>query len=306
MAFNSLIIGGPTASSKSQIAKQIAKKVPSRIINADSMQLYSDLNILTNRPSNKDMEEYDHRMYGILGLNQLSNLGWWYKNVKKEMDDSIRNGFLPIIVGGTGLYCNSLEAKISEIPDVNKRIKNKILRIHKRYGNEFFYEKLKKIDPSSYVKLNKNDTQRLIRAIEVRISSGKSIEFWKNKKSKKINNFRNLFVVIISEREELYKKINQRFLNMIDEGVIDEVKDFLKKKVPLSHPTRKALGMKFIIQYINNEISFKKMIELSQMETRNYAKRQITWFKNQPKNPHYLCFSEANEYILKKIENLDV
>ena len=302
MNYPTVIIGGATASRKTELAIAIAKKFPSVIINADSLQVYKDFSILTNRPNNKECQNLRFRLFGLISPPESPNLGWWRKLVIKELKRANSENILPIIVGGTGLYINSLENNISKIPDVKIKVRNQISKILKKKGLDFLYKKLQKLDSISYKKLNKNDKQRILRAIEVKVSTGKTIDFWKttNTKEEKVLK-KYFFIVIKEERKILYDRIDKRFKNMLKYGVLDEVNSFLIRQVDPSHPIYKVIGLKNLIKFLQGELDIETAIQLSQKDTRNYAKRQITWFKNQPKNAIHLEFNEALKFIFKNL-----
>tara|TARA_A100001011_G_scaffold386864_1_gene463615 strand:- start:95 stop:1018 length:924 start_codon:yes stop_codon:yes gene_type:complete len=303
---NGIIIAGPTASGKTKIAKQISSKFPSTIINADSMQVYEDLQIITNRPSNKEINKFNYKLFGVLKTPTVSSLGWWVQSALKEIKICELKGKMPIIVGGTGLYLKGLVDQISFIPKVPNKIRKKVRAIHKVKGNYFLHEKLKKIDPISFKEINKNDSHRLLRAIEVKVFTGKNINYWKDKKkSSEMKNKKFLFIVIKTKRDDLYKSINKRFDEMIENGVLTEVKSFFAKKVPSSHPLNKAIGLKHINNFLEKKTSIQDMKSLSKQDTRNYAKRQITWFNHQPLNPIYLEFDQVETFIMKNLKNFN-
>ena len=299
MKYSTLIIGGPTASEKTKIAIQIARKIPAVIINSDSMQLYKDFKILSNRPDLQDFSGIRNELFGTLNLPYYPNFGDWYRLAQNKILEANKNNKLAIVVGGTGLYLSGLEKKISYIPDINKKLNNKINEIFKTKGLVFLYNKLLKKDPKIALKLSPNDSQRIIRALAVKMSTGKSLLHWQSKKiSSKKKNY--LYLVIKNERKHLYDKIDDRFEKMITKGVLEEVEKFLKKKIPISHPIYKMIGLNHLINYLNKNISLDEAIFQSQKDTRRYAKRQITWFKNQPMKSEYLSYEEIESYIEKK------
>jgi len=303
LSLDFIIIAGPTASGKTELAEKISEKIPSVIINADSMQVYDYLNILTSSPKSLNKKKKSYRLYSVLKSNQKANLGWWIKNAKKEIHNSKKYQLLPIFVGGTGMYIGSLENNISDIPEIKKKVKTKVLKIHKKYGNFFFHKKLLKIDPILAKKINVNDTYRLIRAIEVWASTGKVMSFWHSKRSSNLAKQPNyLFFVINKKRKNLYTSIEKRFDTMIKDGLINEVMDFLKMGIPDSHPINKVIGLNHIKNYIKGNLELEKAVELSKKDTRNYAKRQSTWFRHQPKKPIYLDYEFAENLILEKLE----
>ena len=297
-----IIIAGPTASGKTELAFKVAKKIDSTIINADSMQVYDDLSILTNRPGPLKMKNYDCKLFGILSSPDAGSFGWWLSSATQEIKKSISNSKIPIIVGGTGLYISGLEKEISVIPLINEKVKKKIKLIHKSKGIEFFYDKLKSFDPKTFETLTPNDTQRILRAVEVKLSTGKNMTYWKesSKKTKEFLIKDYLFIILNKNRAQLYEAIDKRFNKMIDRGVLDEIKFFLKKNIPDSHPINKSIGLRHLKKFLKNKLSLREAIEFSQKDTRNYAKRQITWFNNQPVNPNYVKSEEGEKFILEK------
>ena len=174
--------------------------------------------------------------------------------------------------------------------------------IHKSKGIEFFYDKLKSFDPKTFETLTPNDTQRILRAVEVKLSTGKNMTYWKesSKKTKEFLIKDYLFIILNKNRAQLYEAIDKRFNKMIDRGVLDEIKFFLKKNIPDSHPINKSIGLRHLKKFLKNKLSLREAIEFSQKDTRNYAKRQITWFNNQPVNPNYVKSEEGEKFILEK------
>ncbi len=293
-----ILIGGPTAAKKTELAFEIQSKIPGVVINSDSMQVYSELRSLTNMPSKGEIIKHSCNLFEFVNYPTKCDVGYWFKNVKLILSET--KGKIPIFVGGTGLYLESLQKTISPIPKISLAVKNKIQILHQKHGNSYFYKKLKAYDPEYSKKISENDTQRLFRAICVKISTGKNLTYWHSIKSKKI--FRRIIYVTIStDREELYKSINQRCLKILKSNAIQEVSEFLKKKKPIDHPLHKSIGFKIIEDYINNIRSFEDSLELFKQETRRYAKRQITWFKNRSRESKKMNFKEAKIYLLKNI-----
>ncbi len=300
MNLQTIIIAGPTGSGKTDLAYSISKKFPSSIINADSMQVYKDFLILTNRPGEKEIKNFNCKIFGELSLDKKSNFGWWIKRAKEEINKSRLEGKIPIVVGGTGLYLSGLEKEISSIPEIKEKVKIKIQELHKKKGNVFFFKKLKAIDPKTAQKVHFNDTQRLMRAIEVRISTGKNLSYWHKRKSLVNNN--HIFVVLKTKRNCLYDKINKRFLKMVEQGVVNEVRKFMAFNVKSDHPINKIIGLKHLISHLKEKISIKDAIMFAQRDTRNFAKRQITWFKHQPINAHYFYKEDAYRFLVNYIK----
>ena len=295
-----ILIGGPTASDKTKLALEISKLFPSIIINADSMQVYKDLSILTNRPTKEDNID-KCRLFGFISYPEECNVGKWKREVKKVLDSEINK--IPIFVGGTGLYLESLVNDISPIPKINLKVKRRVREIHKRYGNQFLFKKLKEKDKRSVKDINLNDTQRLIRAMEVKISTGKFISEWHQIKQKK--EFQKIiYVVIKTNRDSLYKKINRRCIEIAENGVLIEIENFLKNhNIKVSHPICKAIGFRSFYNFILKKTNYEETMYEFMKETRRYAKRQITWFGNRAKSSKHLSFSDARKYIIKNINN---
>ena len=291
-----ILIGGPTAAKKTQLAFDIQSRIPSIIINSDSMQVYSDLKTLTNIPAKIDLEKHSCNLFEFINYPQKCNVGFWLKKVKEVLLD--KKDKIPIFVGGTGLYLESLEKTISPIPKVSKKIDRKIKVLHQKYGNAFFFKKLKKFDPLYSQKISENDTQRLLRAVSVKVSTGKNFTFWHGVNAKKI--FKKIvYISLVVERDKLYESINKRCLEILKSNVIDEVYEFQKKKKHIDHPLHKSIGFKVIEDYIDNKYSFDESLEMFQIETRRYAKRQMTWFRNRSKESLKMKFEDARDYLLK-------
>jgi len=292
-----IFIGGPTASQKSKLAFQIQSKISSFIINADSMQVYDKLNILTNKPKSKLIDKYDCKLFNFLSYPKKCNVGLWRR---KSIELLKKTKKTPIFVGGTGLYLDSLINNISNIPPIPEKIKLRVNRILSVKGKSYFYEKLLKIDNSYATKISKNDTQRILRAIEVKVATGKNFSYWH--KHKKENIFeRVIYVVLNLERDDLYKNINERCKEMLSEGVVDEVKKFLKSKISADHPLHKAIGLEILSNYSKGKIKTEEALSLFSRDTRRYAKRQLTWFKNRAESAKNLGFNDSKNYILNNL-----
>ena len=221
------MIGGPTATQKTRLAYEIQKKFPSIIINSDSMQVYNDLALLTNAPSNEEIREYSCKLFKFMEYPEKCNVGLWFTNVLKVLSQTKEK--IPIFVGGTGLYLESLYGKISAIPEIPTRVETKIKKLHKKHGNSVFFRKLEQVDEIYSKKISRNDTQRLLRAITVKIATGKNLTYWHGKVSKKV--FKKIIYLTISvDRGKLYKSIDDRCLKIMKSNAVNEVSSFLKKK----------------------------------------------------------------------------
>ena len=292
-----IFIGGPTASGKTELAFSLHSKVPSYVVNADSMQVYNRLNILTNKPSEKEIKNFDCKLFSFLHYPEKCSVGLWRKKCIELLKNMNR---VPIFVGGTGLYIESLINNISEIPQISNKIKSKINKIFLKRGKNFFYQKLLKIDNNYAKKISSNDTQRIQRAIEVKVATGKSFSDWHKQEKKKLFE-RVIYVVINTEREILYKKINQRCKSMIDNGILEEVENFLEEKSVDFHPLHKAIGLNPISQFLQKRLTKEDCISMFMQDTRRYAKRQLTWFNNRAKSAKHLGILEAENYIIERV-----
>ena len=292
-----IFIGGPTASGKTELAFSLHSKIPSYVVNADSMQVYNRLNILTNKPSEKEIKNFDCKLFSFLHYPEKCSVGLWRKKCIELLKNMNR---VPIFVGGTGLYIESLINNISEIPQISDKIKSNINKIFLKKGKNFFYQKLLKIDNNYAKKISPNDSQRIQRAIEVKVATGKSFSDWHKQEKKKLFK-RVIYVVINTEREILYKKINQRCKNMIKNGIFEEVENFLEEKSVDFHPLHKAIGLNPISLFLQKRLTKEDCISMFMQDTRRYAKRQLTWFNNRAKSAKHLGILEAENYILQRI-----
>jgi tRNA dimethylallyltransferase len=294
-----ILIYGPTASGKSDFAIELAKKINGEIINADSMQVYKELKILTARPFKKNFQKIKHHLYGFQKCNKDFSTGDWLKIVVKKLGEIKKRKKIPILVGGTGLYFKALTEGLVEIPSISIKSRNKIRSLQKSIGQEKFYKKLLKIDPLIVNHINSTDTQRSIRAYEVKLFTKKSITEWY--KSTKSNFKKNEFLKLYIEhpRSDLIDKINLRTKQMIDMGVILEVSKFLKLKIPKNKSASKAIGIEEIECFIKKKIVKDEVIEKISIKTRQYAKRQVTWARGHMKNWKKIKPNRLKKFIKK-------
>lgn len=294
-----ILIGGPTASGKTALALSIQSKVPSYIINSDSMQVYDKLKLLTNVPSKTELNQHSCKLFSFINYPHKCDLGVWLEKVKRVLSTSNINE-IPIFVGGTGLYLDSLNGQISPIPKISKKTLNKIETMKKFEGNNFLYNKLKELDPKYASKISVNDSQRIIRSLSVIIETGKPFTFWHSLKSKKL--FKKLIYIFIShERDELYQRINKRCEKIINYGGLDEVNDFLDIEKKISHPLHKSIGFQIFKKKNKGILDYDEALDMFKVDTRRYAKRQITWFKNKSKDAKFLPYNKVESFILKNL-----
>lgn len=275
-----LIIAGPTASGKSSRAIEFAKKLKGIIINADSLQIYQDIPIITAQPSIEQQAIVEHKLYGIMQPDEEFSVAKWLNLVCIEINNAHRDGRLPIIVGGTGMYIKSLMQGISKIPDIDNTLRREIRKQAENLTNEALYKLLKDKDPKIADKLNANDKQRILRAYEVKLQTGISLLEWQT--NVKVFYPKEMFnyMLIDLPRSNLYFNCNNRFDSMLESGVIEEVRQLnLKFNYPVA--AKKALGFKEISDYLDHKLTLEEAKNKAKKITRNYAKRQVTWFKHQ-------------------------
>ncbi len=294
-----ILISGPTASGKSKFAINLAKKVNGEIINADSMQVYKQLKIISARPDQKIYKKIRHHLYGFHDVKRSFSTGDWLKLVFQKIGEINKRKKIPILVGGTGLYFKALIYGLVKIPNIPLKIRNQIRVMHSKIGQDKFYKKLLKLDPTSKNKINPTDPHRSIRAYEVKLYTQKSIHEWhKNTKSNfQKSDFYKIYIDF--PRMELIERINLRSKEMIKNGAIKEVKNFIKLKVRKDKSVNKAIGINEIKQYLNNEKELEEIIENISIKTRQYAKRQSTWTRGNMSSWHKLKPNELNNFLKK-------
>ena len=272
-----ILIYGPTASGKSNYAIKLSKKIKGEIINADSMQIYKELKILSARPLKKDYQKIKHHLYGFQDVKKNFSTGDWLKLANKKILEIKRQKKIPIVVGGTGLYFKALTDGLVNIPNIPKNFREKIRKLNKKLGNKKFFLRLKKLDPLIKNKISPSDSQRAIRAYEVKLYTKRSIYDWF--KSTKNNYQKQDFYKIYIDfpREELLRRINIRVQKMIKNGLVSEVKRFNKIRLQGDKTSKKAIGIKEVNEYLQKKIEIEDVIEKISIKTRQYAKRQRTW-----------------------------
>jgi tRNA dimethylallyltransferase len=276
-----ILIAGPTASGKSNFAIKLAKKIDGEIINADSMQVYRQLKILTARPNTKDQKKIKHHLYGIVSVNKNFSTGQWLKLVTNKIKEIRKRKKIPILVGGTGLYFQSLINGLVKIPNIPIKLRNEIRKMQKKYGQKKFYKKLLKADVKVQNKFNPSDVQRSIRAFEIKIYTKVSMYDWFNKTKPIFNESVFLKFYINFERQELIKRIEKRTKNMIKKETIQEVIKFNKLRIKKDHSSNKVIGIEELSKYLKNQIKLEQAKELIAIKTRQYAKRQTTWARSR-------------------------
>jgi len=271
-------ICGPTAVGKSSLALRLAKKINGIIINSDSMQVYSNLNVLTARPSIKDYQEVRHELYGYVKGSERYNVAKWSTDILKI----IKNNSNPcVIVGGTGMYINSLINGLIDIPSISEIFKKKSLDLLKEEGLDNFIKIINSFDSDALKKISVNDTSRVRRVWEVYNATGITFSDWRKKKNKVFfkNQPYNIYL-FTPPREKIYEKVNIRFETMLREGALEEVKKLINLNLDKSLPIMCAHGVPEISNYLNKKYSLDECIDIGQRVTRNYVKRQLTWWRS--------------------------
>jgi len=296
-----ILISGPTASGKSNFSVKLAKKINGEIINADSMQVYKELKILSARPNLKDYQKIKHHLYGFHSVKKNFSTGDWLKIAIKKIKEIKKRKKIPIFVGGTGLYFKALTDGLVSIPNIPIRFRNKVRALHKDLGQKKFYQKLIKLDSNSKEKINPTDAQRSIRAYEVKQFTKKSLHDWFQDTKSYFEKDDFLKIYIDYPREELVQRIGKRAEKMIKLGAIQEVKKFVKLKVRKDKSVNKAIGINEIKEYLEERKDMTDVIEKISIKTRQYAKRQSTWARGNMMSWLKLYPQDLNEF-LKKIK----
>ena len=298
-----ILISGATASGKSNFAVKIAKKIQGEIINADSMQVYKKLRILTARPNKIEQKNIKHHLYGVVDLNDKFSTGQWLALTIKKIKNIQKKKKVPILVGGTGLYFQSLTNGLVKIPEIPLKFRNKVRLISKIDGQKKFYKKLLKLDPKIKGKFDPNDTQRSIRAYEIKSYTNISMYNWLAETRSEFKDRDFLKLKIDIDRKKLIERINIRTSSMINNGAINEVKKFLKLKIRKDQSVNKVIGIAELTQYLNRKITLEEAKELISIKTRQYAKRQATWARTRMVSWIKIDPTKMDIYI-KKLKSL--
>lgn len=293
-----ILLAGPTASGKSALAIAIAEEFDGVIINADSMQVYDGLRVLTARPSAAEEASAPHRLYGVLDPADYCNAARWRDMALKEIEAARTAGKLPILVGGTGLYFDILTKGIAEVPDISEEVRGRLRDLHKAEGNAVIHARLREKDPEMAARLNEGDSQRLLRALEVVEETGITLGEWQKKApTGDILEGPRLWLALTPERDWLYARCDKRLDWMIDRGgALAEVAGFMARRLDPSLPAMKALGVPELMAVLKGEMAQDAARERVKMLTRRYAKRQLTWVRNK------MC--EANRSSAQDLESL--
>jgi len=290
-----ILISGPTASGKSNFAIKLANKIGGEIINADSMQVYKELRILTARPIKQKYQKIKHHLYGFQSVKKKFSTGKWLKLVTEKIAIIKKRKNIPILVGGTGLYFKALTDGLVKIPNIPIKFRNKIRNLQKKVGQKKFIKQLIKLDPLINEKINPTDVQRSIRAYEVKSYTKKSLVDWFKNTKAKFDDDDFIKIYIDYPRQDLLENISTRVEQMLKQGAIEEVKKFLKLKIGQDKTSNKVIGINEIKDFLNKKSDLSEVKEKITVKTRQYAKRQSTWARGQMMN-----WQKVNPKDLKK------
>ncbi len=279
---DAILITGPTASGKSAFAVEMAKRYNGVVINADSMQVYDTLHVLTARPVEQDMQGIAHHLYGHVPVSQLYSTGEWFRDAAKVLQAVRGEGRIPVFVGGTGLYFKALTGGLSDMPAVPAAIRDDVRKRLQEEGAEALHAILSQKDPETAETLRPGDGQRIARALEIFEATGQSIRVFQARQGPvAIDAAKALKIVVLPERDVLRRRIDRRFAQMLDGGAVEEVEALLSLDLKSEMPAMKAIGVPQIAAMLAGTMTKAEVIETASAATRQYAKRQMTWFRNQ-------------------------
>lgn len=278
---NVWLIAGPTASGKSALALDLARLVGGEIVNADSMQVYRDLRILTARPSQADEAVVPHHLYGVADGDEAWSVGRWLRAVEPVLAGIAGRRRVAVVVGGTGLYLRALTDGLAPVPSVPIEVRAEATTDYDRLGEAAFRAELRLLDPSSESRIASGDRQRLIRASEVMKATGRPLGAWQAETRPTLAPGGWRAVVIEPPRATLYARIDARFAAMIGGGALAEVQALMGRGLAVDLPVMKALGVQALASHLRGETSDARAADSARMDTRRFAKRQSTWFRNQ-------------------------
>ena len=299
-----ILLSGPTASDKSKLAIQLAKKINGEIINADSMQIYKEISVLTSRPNSEDTKSIKHHLYGFNSVKKNFSTGHWLKMSIKKIKEQWKRDRTPILVGGTGLYFKALTDGLVKIPNIPDDLRIYIRKLQKEAGQKKFYDTLVKIDHLAKEFVLPSDSHRSMRAYEVKKFTGKSLFTFMKKTKSNFNDeiFKKLFVNI--PRDLLHKKIDKRVESMFDKGAVEEVKKFLSMNINRELSSNKIIGVKEIMNHIHGKITLSETKELIKQKTRQYAKRQFTWSRGHMRSWEMIYSPNFNDLYKQALDKI--
>ncbi|MBE7018792.1 MAG: tRNA (adenosine(37)-N6)-dimethylallyltransferase MiaA [Ruminococcaceae bacterium] len=296
-----IVIAGPTASGKTGLSVEVAKQLHTEIVSADSMQIYQGMDVGTAKVTEDEMCGIPHHMIDIVSPMENYNVSRYVEDAKPIVDGILAQGKIPVIAGGTGLYINSLVYgyDLAPIPS-DDAVREEITKLYEEKGGEFLLEELRKIDPKTADRLHPNNARRLIRALEVYRISGTTISDQEERTKNAPKPYDVKFFVLDTDRDKLYERINRRVDLMLENGLVAEVKTLLEQGIPKTNTSMQAIGYKEIVEYLDGYLTLDEAVEKLKMESRRYAKRQLTWFRRN-EGAHWLEASLPKEELAKEI-----
>lgn len=291
-----VVIAGPTASGKTGLSVEVAKKLGGEIVSADSMQIYKSMDIATAKPTKEETAEIRHHLIDFVNPDESFSVARYKTLAYEAIDDILSRKKLPIVVGGTGLYIDALMRNTVFLDYPKSDIREELEKRKEQEGIEALYHELQKTDPLAASKLHLNDSKRIVRALELYYASGKTISEQNEQSHEKESPYRFVLIVLNArDRQVLYDRINRRVDAMFQSGLIEEAKAFFSSEA--SKTAKQAIGYKELKPYLDGAVSLDEAVEKLKMETRRYAKRQLTWFRNK-ENVNWLYIDETNEKTL--------
>lgn len=290
-----ILLAGPTASGKSQLAIDLAKRINGEVINADALQVYSDLSVISARPRDNEMQGVVHHMFGHIDGGHRYSTGQWLREASEVILDVLARGRIPIVVGGTGLYFKALTQGLANVPAVDMARTQEFLD---KNGIAALRELAESLDPIATARVLGNDPQRLLRIASVAQQTGASLSQWQANTHPVVPRGYWHGAILLPPRDVLYSRINARFETMVQGGGLREVKALAARRLPMDLPVMRAIGVKTLVQYLAGEHSLEAGIELAKRDTRRFAKRQMTWLRGQtPDWPKLETKSDIDRFI---------
>ncbi len=301
-ATNAVLIAGPTASGKSALALAVAKATGGVIINTDSMQVYRDLRIITARPTPAEEARVPHRLYGHCDAAVNCSAGSWVVDAGKALAEARAQNRLPIFTGGTGLYFKALTQGLSAVPPVPATVRDDVRVRLARDGVEALHAELARRDPEAGQRLKPRDQVRIARALEVIEATGRPLKDWHSEgQPPLLPEGGNVAMFLAPERQELYARIDRRFVAMLQAGALEEVAALAARRLDPLLPAMKAHGVPALIRHLAGELSLEAATEIGQADTRHYAKRQFTWFRHQLPEFHWVGPDQAPAWLSRAL-----
>ncbi len=296
-----VLIAGPTCSGKSQAAIEVAERLGGVVINADSMQVYREIPILSAQPTQEDQNRVPHYLFGHKSVLDDYSVGHWLEEIRTVIRDQLSAGKVPVVAGGTGLYFQALKEGLAEIPPIPEFVRDYVRGVMGRWGLDAVRDRLAAVDLLNRADLDNMDRQRASRALEVRLATGRSLSSWqKAGQSGGFDGEAFVPIVLAPPRQEIYRRCDDRFDQMLKRGALNEVKQLLPLELPHSRPAMKALGVPHLSRYLEGEMPLDEAVDKAKTATRRYAKRQFTWISGHMIS-WSMVFEQDSEYILEKI-----